>query len=463
VVAARRYLTGSEFTADHRCTVFNLCRSYRYQSTGYYVSLLAAARDHRPRPGVRTLEEMKSQAILRFVSDELDELIQRSLRSLKSNQFELSIYFARNLAKRYEALALRLSGLFEAPLLRARFVRNRRWQLRSLRPISASEVPESHRPEVARFASEYFGELRSPTRRRKRWKFDLAILHDPAEEEPPSDERAMRRFVQAAEKLGLRATRITDDDYGRIGEFDALFIRETTGVDRRCYQFSQRAAALGLIVIDDPESIVRCTNKVFLAESAQRCGILTPQTHIVHRDNVELLAEELAYPRVLKKPDSSSSIGVERVADSVEFREAATRLLRESELIVAQEFLPTSFDWRVGVLNGRPLYACRYHMANHHWQIINKEAGTRGRYGKVETLDIEAVPAAVVRCAVRSARLMGRGLYGVDLKTVGRKCYLIEVNDNPSIDGGYEDAVLGKALYARIMGWFLERLEERAR
>jgi glutathione synthase/RimK-type ligase-like ATP-grasp enzyme len=37
--------------------------------------------------------------------------------------------------------------------------------------------------------------------------------------------------------------------------------------------------------------------------------------------------------------------------------------------------------------------------------------------------------------------------------------YIIEVNDNPSIDAGIEDEVIGKQLYHRIMHTFLTRLE----
>lgn len=463
VVAARTYLTHPDYGTERRATVFNLCRSYRYQSTGYYVSLLAAARGHRPRPGVGTIQDMKSQAILRVVSDELDTLIRRSLGPLRSKEFALSIYFGRNLAKRYDALALRLSSFFEAPLLRARFVKNARWQLLQLQPIAASDVPQSHRPEVARFAREYFVTRPTATRRRKNWRYDLAILHDPDADEPPSDAAALRRFAKAARDVGLRTTEITKNDYGRLGEFDALFIRETTSVNHYTYRFAQRAAAEGLVVVDDPESIVRCTNKVYLAETAARRGIPVPETHILHRDNVAAMAEELDYPRVLKQPDSSFSAGVEKVEDAVAFREAATRLLGQTELILAQEFLPTPFDWRVGVLGNEALYACRYHMASDHWQIINPTASLRRRYGKVETLPVEEVPRPVVRSALRAARLMGSGFYGVDLKTVGRKCYVIEVNDNPSVESGYEDKVLGAELYRRIAEWFLRHLEERGR
>lgn len=41
--------------------------------------------------------------------------------------------------------------------------------------------------------------------------------------------------------------------------------------------------------------------------------------------------------------------------------------------------------------------------------------------------------------------------------------YLIEVNDNPNIDAGNEDQVLGGALYRKIMGVYARRIGERRR
>lgn len=462
VVAARAYLTDERFSRLRRARVHNLCRSYRYQSTGYYVSLLAEARGHRPRPDVPTLQDMKSQAVLRVVSDELDGRIQKSLAHIKGDRFELSVYFGRNMAERYRRLCLELATVFDAPLLRATFVRrDARWQLQSLRPIAAREIPASHRGEVARFATEYLGRRRAGRKRRDTARYDLAILHDPQEAEPPSDARALKRFIRAAGELGIRAQLVTRDDLSRLGEFDALFIRETTAVNHHTYRFAQRAAAQGLVVIDDPRSIVRCTNKVYLAELFARHDVPAPRTRLAHRDNLERVVADLGFPIVVKRPDGSFSQGVHRVQDREEFDRAAASLLERSELFIAQEFLKTEFDWRVGVLAGAALYVCRYHMAPRHWQIMHHAEGGRTRYGKVETLPVEDAPEAVVETAVRAARLVGDGLYGVDLKQLGDRCYVIEVNDNPNLDSGGEDAVLGEELYRRVMQEFLVRIEAR--
>ena len=66
-----------------------------------------------------------------------------------------------------------------------------------------------------------------------------------------------------------------------------------------------------------------------------------------------------------------------------------------------------------------------------------------------------------MKTAIKAANLMGDGLYGVDMKQVGNKCYVIEVNDNPNIDSGIEDSLLKDDLYLRIMEVFLRRIEDR--
>jgi len=139
--------------------------------------------------------------------------------------------------------------------------------------------------------------------------------------------------------------------------------------------------------------------------------------------------------------------------------EETEKLFAKSELIIAQAFMPTEFDWRIGVFDGQPLWAARYHMAPAHWQIVRNVAGGPSRSGRVEAMAIDAVPRHVVRTGVRAARLIGDGLYGVDLKQIGRRVYLVEVNDNPSIDVGYEDKHLGDELYQSIMRVFAKRLD----
>lgn len=462
-VTAREYLTNPAWLERRATRVFNLCRSYGYQSNGYYVSLLAAARGHKPLPSVSTMLDFRAPNLVRLTTPELGRLIERSLKPLQSDQFILSVYFGRNLARRYDSLARALFNLFPAPLLQARFQRGRDgWMLRRVAPIAFSDIPASHMEFVTEAAERYFsGQRPRPAARRvNQSRFDLAVLVNPAESSPPSDERALTRFRQAGEAIGFNVEFLGPEEIGRLAEFDALFIRETTAVNHHTYRFARRGVAEGLVVIDDPDSILKCTNKVYLAELLQRHGVPTPRTLLVHRDNAGEIESSLGLPVVLKQPDSAFSMGVTRV-DS---REALTRtvgeLLAGSDMVVAQEYLPTAFDWRVGVIDGRALYVCRYHMARGHWQIIHRQ-GSRVSEGMADTLTVEQAPAAVVGTALKAAGLIGNGLYGVDLKEIDGRVMVIEVNDNPSIDAGCEDALLGKALYREIMEVFLKRVTAR--
>jgi glutathione synthase/RimK-type ligase-like ATP-grasp enzyme len=100
-------------------------------------------------------------------------------------------------------------------------------------------------------------------------------------------------------------------------------------------------------------------------------------------------------------------------------------------------------------------------MAKGHWQIIQQDEQGDDRYGKSETLPVELAPRKAVNLALKAANLIGDGLYGVDVKQSRRQFYIIEVNDNPNIDAGYEDQVLRDELYRRIMEVLLDRIERR--
>jgi len=463
IVPARAYLTDPAYGEERSVKVFNVCKSYRYQSLGYYVSLLAEARGHKPLPRVNTMEDLQSQNLVRLLTEDLDDLVQKSLAPIKSDAFELSIYFGRNVASRYDALSHRLFSLLQAPLLRAHFERHRdQWHLRSVRAIAASDIPPPHHDFVVEAATAYFMGRRRRTHKRPAPRFDLAILHDPDNPEPPSNARALQKFEKAAEDVGLDVEFITRADLARLPEFDALFIRDTTYANHYTYRFSRRATAEGLVVIDDPESILKCNNKVYLAELLTRHNLPAPRTLMVHHDNLDQIVSRLGLPCVLKQPDSSGSLGVAKVESQPELLAKVGALLQKSELIVAQEWLPTDFDWRVGILDRRPLFVCKYYMAAGHWQIVKREPGRRGyEEGPVQAVAVAETPEDVVKIAVKAANLIGDGLYGVDIKQVGNRCYVIEVNDNPNVDAGNEDGVLKDALYREIMGSFVRRIEAR--
>ncbi|MEJ2533647.1 MAG: hypothetical protein P8Y92_17865 [Halioglobus sp.] len=183
---------------------------------------------------------------------------------------------------------------------------------------------------------------------------------------------------------------------------------------------------------------------------------------MLYKDQPQQLAqleETLGYPIVVKIPDGSFSRGVEKARDRGELEAICKRLFQESTLLLAQEFLYTDFDWRIGILDNEPLYACRYYMVKDHWQIYRH--GSRTDSGGFDTLPVAEVPPAVLAAALRATRPIGNGFYGVDVKERDGKGFVIEVNDNPNIDHRVEDKYLGMELYRQIMGIFLKRMEAR--
>lgn len=460
VVSSKDYTSNKSLFSERALRVFNLCNSYRYQSMGYYVSLLASAREHRAIPNVTTIRDFKDLSVIRSIADDIDEVIQRSLQKCTDSKLSLNVYFGQAAEPGYKVLGQKLYQMFEAPLFQVQFVKGSRWDIKKITPLSLSKVDISDREFVQASARQYFETKRFQKSKLKNYTYHMAILVDPNEENPPSNKRALKKFEDAADELNIYTEYITKEDYNRLSEFDALFIRETTNVNNYTYQFSRKAYAEGLAVIDDPWSILRCSNKIYLHERLKVNNIPAPETTVFSKGMVKLKdLKLLTYPMILKQPDSAFSLGVTKVKDANEMEESLNRLFKHSDLVIGQEFLPSDYDWRIGVLDNHVLFACKYFMAKGHWQIYNWKGPKKDQSGDAETLLLEEVPAKVRRAATKAAALMGDGLYGVDLKILGDKVYVIEVNDNPNIDAGIEDKVLGKELYKKIISSFITRIE----
>ena len=179
IVSAKDYLTNTDYTKMRNVRVFNLCKDYSYQSKGYYVSLLAEARGHKVIPNVKSIRDFKAPAVVKNITDEIDDLIQRSLKKLTSTEFTLSIYFGQNVSPHYLELSQELYRLFQAPLLRAHFVFKQKWFIQSIRPICVNEIPESHLEMVDEFAKDYFDKKRCASPHNDEYLYDLAILVNP--------------------------------------------------------------------------------------------------------------------------------------------------------------------------------------------------------------------------------------------------------------------------------------------
>ena len=374
VISSQDYLTNPKFSLLKKARIFNLCKDYSYQSKGYYVSLLAEARGHLAIPTVRNIVDLKTLKLVKIVSDEFDDVIQQSLKSIKSREFTLSIYFGQNVAQKYKELSSLFYKHFQVPFLRVKFHHNNKWNIQSIKAISESEIPEDHIESVNVFANQYFAKKRYDTPKLATSDFDLAILVNPNDPAPPSNAKALKKFIDIAEKMNIYAEIIEPKDLSRLSSFDALFIRQSTEVNNEAYAFARKAQQEGLAIIDYPDAILKCCNKVYMAEALNNAHIATPKTVIVHKENRALVLEQVGLPCVLKAPDSTFSFGVKKAKTAAEYDTLVSEMLKESDLIIAQEFCPSDYDWRIGIIDDVPFYACKYYMAKGHWQIYNWNA-----------------------------------------------------------------------------------------
>ena len=67
---------------------------------------------------------------------------------------------------------------------------------------------------------------------------------------------------------------------------------------------------------------------------------------------------------------------------------------------------------------------------------------------------------ALIDIAVRAARPIGEGFYGVDIKATDRGFIVMEVNDNPNLEHGIEDQVGKDEIWIRVLKWLIERVEQ---
>lgn len=277
----------------------------------------------------------------------------------------------------------------------------------------------------------------------------------------PCEEAALQNFKQAAENAGQEFHFLFRERISEIPKYNAVFIRATTDPLYTSYIVSKTAWELGLKVIDDPESIKICANKIHQYSLFEKYNVphiptvFLNKEELHHKKLVEIF-ETLGKPVVIKAPYTSFSKYVEKAACETSFRDVAKRFFKKSDVLAVQKFQPTAFDWRIGVLNDEVLYVCKYMIPKGRWK---HGAKLRGKptviWGRTVALKKQNAPLRLRETALKACRIAGKGLYGVDIKEVNGEYVVVEINDNPSIYAGYED-LRDKELYSKIITYLTE-------
>jgi len=254
---------------------------------------------------------------------------------------------------------------------------------------------------------------------------------------------ALIRCRDVAEGMGHDVDFIFPVDISRIPGMDAIFIRARTDPMNVTYVAARMASFYGIPVIDDPHSIQICSDKVNMYSHLIKKHVSMPRTIFLSKydvtvEEVTRLFDELGSPLIVKEPSTSFSLRVEKVHDIAEFFRVARRFIRLSDWIVVQQYIESRYDWRVGVIGGQLLYACKYTIPSDTFKI---QASVNGHlvYCGVESVTPDKVPPHVIRLGIDAANAIENGLYGVDIKNNNGDASVIEVNDNPSIESGEDD------------------------
>ncbi|MDR4499049.1 MAG: RimK family alpha-L-glutamate ligase [Candidatus Scalindua sp.] len=269
----------------------------------------------------------------------------------------------------------------------------------------------------------------------------------------------LMKFSHIAQKKGHTTDFLFRPDMFRIPEYDAIYIRAFTDPLNSSYIASRTAEMHGVRVIDDSVSIRVCCDKINMYRHLIRAGVPIPETIFLNEQDLshetaERVVSQLGKPVVLKAPNSSFSLYVEKVETAQEFVRVGKGFLRRADRIVAQRFIKSEFDWRVGIIGGQPLYVCQYSIPKKRWKIASYTPDGNSVVGTVCALSLEQADPRLLECAQKAGNAIGKSLYGVDLKQVGDDYLVIEVNDNPTINSGDEDKK-APDLYERLINFLI--------
>jgi glutathione synthase len=252
----------------------------------------------------------------------------------------------------------------------------------------------------------------------------------------------IRAWARAAKRSSYRSTKTyladIQGDKARveriaIDELDVLFLRNDPAAELGVrpwaqsagYMFGQRAAANGVLVLNDPHSLAGALNKLYFENFPEK---VRPRSLISRNadDLKKFVADEGS--RACLKPLQGSGgknvfvIDAKKAGNLNQIIEA----ISNDGYVVAQEYLPAAKkgDTRLFLMNGTPLvvggHYCAFHRISARGDVrSNLHAG--GRLARAKITDEMLEIAEVVR-----PRLVADGMFLVGLDIVGTK--LMEIN-----------------------------------
>ena len=451
------------FAGLGRAKIINLSRSYNYQSKGYYASLLAEARGHRVIPTVETMLDLRELKLYEQSLPELQEALTAAASKAHATEdttFDLLFCFGFAQDQRFEAFGRLLFDWYRCPAIEVTITPGKRWKIDRLRarPLAklGPDETEFFRTSLHRHTQR---DWRNP-RGRPIARYSLAVLHDPQDELPPSSPETLRHFQRIAEKQSVEVELITRRQLAELAEFDALFIRATTSIDNFTYRFAAARPKRGHAghrrsAVDDPlhqQGLpARASGGARRARAADGDAGRRRRPHQGRtparladggQDSRRLVLARRAQGRERRGAEDAVRQAVRG------HRPPAGAEIHADQIRLAGRRAGRRAAVRLPVPDGaRPL-------ADHQARA-ERSAG-----GRLEDACRSATRRPpVIDAALKAARAIGPGLYGVDIKETDGAIVVIEVNDNPNLEHGVEDQIGKDEVWTRILNWFIKRID----
>ncbi|UCH27637.1 MAG: hypothetical protein JSV66_08370 [Trueperaceae bacterium] len=284
---------------------------------------------------------------------------------------------------------------------------------------------------------------------------DLAIFTDRRTVRSADELTALIRFRKAAFDGGHKLDLLFYTELSYLSNYQGILIRTLTDPLNTAYVVAKWAEIYGIRVLDTPDSIRICCDKVNMYGRLMKARVPIPQTAFLGKEDLvparaEALFDAWGFPLILKAPNSSFSAYVEKVATPHEFVSIGRRFFRRADRIVVQGFVKSSFDWRVITLGQDVLAVVKYVFAPDRWKT--EQRSESGEWATVVAVAVEEADQGLLELARAAAAAMGNSLYGIDIKEVEGGYLVIEVNDNPTIAAGQEDRA-NPDIYERIVAY----------
>ena len=114
-----------------------------------------------------------------------------------THEVRIRTYFGQAEHPDLKPVARALFERFPCPILEVVFRHRKQWQIETMKPAAPADLDEREQDLFAAALDRFSSMIWRKPRTRRRYRFDLAMLVNPEEELPPSDEMALKRFERA--------------------------------------------------------------------------------------------------------------------------------------------------------------------------------------------------------------------------------------------------------------------------